>query len=58
MELAPRYRAERHRRQARESLALAMEAHEQRSLALLIDTAIESNRLAREAARQADESVR
>lgn len=54
MELTPRYKAERHRRIATESVALAMDAQEERSLALLIDTAIESSQLARKAADQVD----
>jgi hypothetical protein len=52
MELTPRYQAERYRRQARDSVALAMKARGERSLALLIDTAIEMNRMAREARRR------
>lgn len=53
MELSPKYKAERHRRQARDSMSLAMKAREERSLALLIDTAVENFQMAREAARLA-----
>ena len=51
MELSPRFKVEEARQQARDSLTLAMKAHEERSLALLIDTAIESSRTARDASR-------
>ena len=52
MELTPPYKAERFGRQARDSVALAMKARGERSLALLIDTAIEMNRAASEARRE------
>jgi hypothetical protein len=58
MELAPTYRAARHRRQAIESLELAMKAHNERSLALLIDTAIESCGKAKQAEREAQSTSR
>lgn len=44
MELSPQYRAARFRQQVRDSLDLALKASNPRSLALLIDTAIESRR--------------
>ena len=49
MELTPQYRARRHRAHVDDSLSLAMKTHQQRSLAMLIDTAIESCRKAAEA---------
>ncbi len=52
MELSAKYRAERHRRAAEDSLKLAMRASGERSLALLIDTAIESRRQASAAERE------
>ncbi|MCW3798293.1 hypothetical protein OMW55_10815 [Sphingomonas sp. BN140010] len=52
MDLAAKYRAERHRRAAEDSLKLAMRASGEGSLALLIDTAIESRRQARESERE------
>jgi hypothetical protein len=55
MELSPRYRARRHRAVANDSLTLAMKTQQQRSLAMLIDTAIESRRKAAEAEREAEQ---
>ena len=49
VELAPSYRALRHRRQVADSLDLAMKTKAAASLALLIDTAIESQQQAAEA---------
>lgn len=49
MELSPRYRAERHRAHVHDSLTLAMKTSQPQSLAMLIDTAIESRRMAVEA---------
>ncbi len=54
MELTPRYRARRHRAHVNDSLTLAMKTRQQRSLAMLIDTAIESCRKATEAEREVD----
>lgn len=54
MELSPRYRARRHRALVNDSLTLAMKTQQQRSLAMLIDTAIESRRKAAEAEREAE----
>lgn len=53
MELAPRFRAERLRRQVRDSINLALRATSMPSLALLIDTAIETRRAARAAEEEA-----
>ena len=53
MDLSPEYKAERLRQQAADSLSLAMRASHERSLALLIDTAIESRRRERIAREQA-----
>ena len=55
MELTPRYRAQRHRAHVKDSLTLAMKTQQQRSLAMLIDTAIESRRKAAEAEREAEQ---
>lgn len=54
MELSPHYRARRHRALVNDSLTLAMKTQQQRSLAMLIDTAIESRRKAAEAEREAE----
>jgi hypothetical protein len=54
MELAPLYRARRHRRHVADSISLALKAETPNSLALLIDTAIESQQMAHEAERLAD----
>lgn len=54
MELTPRYRARRHREHLRDSLTLAMKTAHPRSLAMLIDTAIESRAKAVEAEREAE----
>ena len=53
MELAPSYRARRHRQQVRDSIMLAMKTDAPASVALLIDTAIEAQRQAAEAERAA-----
>ena len=62
MELSPTYRARKYREHLRDSLTLAMKTANPRSLAMLIDTAIESRAKAveaeREASRQADRSAR
>jgi len=58
MELSAKYRAERHRREAEDSLRLAMKAHGERALALLIDTAIESRQQAGAAEREAASRTR
>jgi hypothetical protein len=49
MELSPPYRAKRFRAHERDSLTLAMKTSQPRSLAMLIDTAIECHRKAVEA---------
>lgn len=46
MELAPAYRVLRHRRQLAQSIDLALKAQAPASVALLIDTAIESQQQA------------
>jgi hypothetical protein len=56
MELAPRYRAERLRQQVRDAIDLALKATSVASLALLIDTAIETRRAARAAEDEARRS--
>lgn len=58
MKLSPKYRAERHRRDAADSVALAMKTHGERSLALLIDTAIESRRQERAACQEERHAAR
>ena len=55
MELSPQYRAQRHRAHVKDSLTLAMKTRQQRSLAMLIDTAIEARRKAAEAEREAEQ---
>lgn len=52
MELAPTYRALRHQRHAAASIELAMRTESPASLALLIDTAIESLRQTYQARRE------
>ncbi len=42
MKLAPKYQAQRYGRQVQDSVTLAMKTRSEQSLALLIDTAIES----------------
>jgi hypothetical protein len=54
MQLSPVYRAARHRDNVRDSLKLAMKADDERALALLIDTAIESRRCEQQAQQEAD----
>jgi hypothetical protein len=54
MELAPPYRAKRHRRHASDSIDLAMKSRSPAARALFIDTAIESQEMASEADRAAD----
>jgi len=58
MLLSAKYRAERHRRAANDSLKLAMKTNGERSLALFIDTAIESRRQASAAEREAASQLR
>ena len=58
MNLLPEYRARRHRQEAADSLTLAMKATGERSVALLIDTAIESRRRERIAVAEASEGGR
>lgn len=55
MQLSPEYRARRYREDARDSLLLAMKARDERALALLIDTAIESRRKEQSASREAQQ---
>lgn len=57
MELSPRFRAHRYRAHARDSLTLAMKTAHPRSLAMLIDTAIESRAKALEAEREAESQL-
>ena len=58
MELAPQYRARRLRQQTRDSISLALKASSAASLALLIDTAIETRRQATAAEAEAARSER
>ena len=53
MELAPSFRARLHREQAADCLTLAVKANAPRSIALLIDTAIEQRLCARRLEQQA-----
>ncbi|WP_205481109.1 hypothetical protein [Sphingomonas arenae] len=53
MELSPQYRARRFRTHERDSIELAMKTRQTRSLAMLIDTAIESHQKAVEAEQEA-----
>lgn len=58
MELSPQYRARRFRTHERASIELAMKTRQLRSLAMLIDTAIESHQKAVEAEREAAQETR
>jgi len=53
MELAPAFKARRHRQIVQDSIKLAMDANHAPSASLLIDTAIESARTASGAEREA-----
>lgn len=55
MILSPEYRARRHHQDARDSLKLAMKARDERALALLIDTAIDSRRQEERARREVEQ---